>query len=265
MKKVLGVRRPAARESACRRQRAPPSPFLFVVCCSSSLCVPCRYACGFAVGLRPDLFARGLLDLVSSLLLLASRRGSEVACAADSRILGLCGYIGSLWSRSGSELSSLSQVNFVASLERRRVSDRCTQGRWCYVLVQTRVKVRVVSSLVSSMASGGQLALLVQPLFIDTGGGFSHIGYGLWFSWASNGEAVLESHSHLGVSVPRLARLGVAMLPARFSAGFLGGSSEHLLGLGCGSKRQKVTSFVEIIENQLLRRRQGNFRHPRQR
>ncbi|CAN7130852.1 unnamed protein product, partial [Brassica rapa subsp. narinosa] len=46
------------------------------------------------------------------------------------------------------------------------------QRRWCFVLVQTRVKIWVVSSL-----------------------------------------------------------------PA-FSAGFLGGSSEHLFGLGCGSKRR---------------------------
>uniref|UniRef100_M4EPV9 Glycosyltransferase 2-like domain-containing protein n=2 Tax=Brassica TaxID=3705 RepID=M4EPV9_BRACM len=53
--------------------------------------------------------------------------------------------------------NAYSLVEFLWCGERKRVSDKCTQRRWCFVLVQTRVKIWVVSSLVSSMASGGQL------------------------------------------------------------------------------------------------------------
>lgn len=42
---------------------------------------------------------------------------------------------------------------------------------------------------------------IARPYSIDTGEGFSHLGFDFWFSNVTFGEVVLGSHSRFGVSI----------------------------------------------------------------
>ncbi|WZZ35879.1 hypothetical protein YC2023_019280 [Brassica napus] len=174
-----------------------PCSFFFF-CCSSSLRLPCQDARGSAVGLRPGLKPCARpSDPASSQLLVVSRRDLSLKMV----MVGPC-------------LESMFLQDYKARL----------------MVAGCRLWLPVVSLFgrftSDSIFTASDLAFLA--LFLSLSGSVS---------WASNGEAVLGSHSRLGVSVLRLARLEVAVLLARLIAGIVGGRGECLLDLRCGSKR----------------------------
>ncbi|WZZ08809.1 hypothetical protein YC2023_094730 [Brassica napus] len=178
---------------------------------------------------------------------MVSRRGYETVIAAGGRLLGHCGvisfgyggwFLGSLRRRRGPTLSSRSQVCSGASSDWRRVlrqmyavGDGALSQLWPTFTSDTFFTAPILAlsslgeclSLVLSRVS----TLGLSPMTPETG---THsLDIALWFSKASEGEAVL------GMSFP--PRL-------------LGGSSERLLELGLGSGvvwRYIHTGFEKVI------------------